>query len=78
MNYQGDVFVKYDSVLKSLRYDNHREKWFIARILDEDPLLNDKKKLQAKVRTSLEYENRNYKTSGNNGSSRILSHTNLA
>ena len=42
MNYQGEPFIKYDSVLKSLRYDNHREKWIIVRVHDDDPLLADR------------------------------------
>ena len=75
--YQGDSFIKYDSVLKSLRYDNHREKWFIARVHDDDPLLNEKRAQELKMRSSLEYENRESNTNHRGPQSRMLSHVNL-
>ena len=31
LKYQDDVYIKYEAVLKSLRYDNHKEEWIITR-----------------------------------------------
>ena len=35
MGHQGVNFIKYQDVLKALRYDNHSEKWTIACTVDD-------------------------------------------
>ena len=36
MNYQGVDFIKYDPVLKQLKFDNHSEKWYLQKGLTSD------------------------------------------
>ena len=38
LEYQGDTYIKYESVLKSLRFDNHSERWVAIKVNDDDPL----------------------------------------
>ena len=54
MNYQGDIFIKYEPVLKSFKFDNHKEKWVVVKVNDDDALLRN----TVNMRTSLDHENK--------------------
>ena len=34
LKYQEDVYIKYEAVLRAMRYDNHREEWIITKAFD--------------------------------------------